>query len=445
MGKKLEFATSKRERAGYYSYFIGQNIVYIFVTLYLSVYYTTALGIPAGVVGTILLVARVWDAINDPMLSIFVEKARFKGGKFKPWIKAVAILVPVATVLIFAFTDTVAAAPMALRIAYATTTYIAWGMLYTISDAPAFALATVMTHNMDERNIIMSLSRMFAMVGIFIAMIGGPAILGSLGNSWVLTALILSVIGFLFMIQVAAAKERVKSDQESPKLKDILGAIFKNRYLMIFVIAIVVTNGFNFGMTITPFIANDVFKNPNATSAIMAIGLLPMLIAAPLLPRLVRKFGKINIFRYSMLSIVVFSLIMYFVGYSNFTIFLVLSLLKGILGGFSMVIGSLFFADCIEFDYFTKGTRFEAATFAAQTFSNKATAAISGAGAMWLLAMFGFKEAVAGEVVVQSQKVVDGMWAIFNLGPAFGALVALVIFWKFYDLTEDKLISLSKK
>jgi Na+/melibiose symporter-like transporter len=108
---KPGYETKLRERVGYSSYFVGQNILYMFTTVYLSVYYSTALGISPLTVGTILLAARVWDAVMDPILSVFVEKSKLKGGKFKPWINSVSILVPLLTILMFAFTSQLAAAP----------------------------------------------------------------------------------------------------------------------------------------------------------------------------------------------------------------------------------------------------------------------------------------------------------------------------------------------
>lgn len=168
------YETSFRERVSYYTFFTGQNIIFMFVTIFISIYYTSVLGLSAGTVGIIFLLARVWDAVNDPILSVLVERSRFKGGKFKPWVNAIALAVPLATVLVFAFGDYLAEQPMWLRIVYAFITYVGWGMLYTVSDAPAYAIGTVMTNNKDERNVIYSFVRFGGFVGMVIAMISAP-------------------------------------------------------------------------------------------------------------------------------------------------------------------------------------------------------------------------------------------------------------------------------
>ena len=247
---KIAEAVPKREKLGYYGYFVGQNIVFMFVTIYLSVYYTTALGIPAAVVGTILLLARIWDAVNDPLLSIIIEKANLRRGKFKPWIQSVAILIPLLTVAIFSFTDLLAGTSLGVRVAYAAITYVLWGMAYTISDAPAYAMATVMTTEMNERNKIISFAKFSGLIGVMIAMLLGPQIIKRTNGSWVFAAVILSAIAMFFLLGISFAKERKKTAASSPGLKDILGALVKNKYLVIIVLTMVAMNGCNFGMTV---------------------------------------------------------------------------------------------------------------------------------------------------------------------------------------------------
>lgn len=440
-----KFLTGRMERAGYYGYFVGQNIIYIFVTLFLSVYYTTALGIPPATVGAILLGARIWDAVNDPLLSVLIEKANLRGGKFKPWINSVAILIPLSTVLVFGFTDVLIEASLALRVAYATVTYILWGMVYTISDAPAFALATVMTSELPERNTLISYSKLFGFVGLIGSMIASPLIVERAGDNWLFTAAILSAVAFLFLIMIRGTTERVKNAQQSPALGQILNAVFRNRYLLVFVLVFIISQGFNFGMTIVPFIANDVFRAPGMLSIITVSTLVPSILVVPFLPRLIRRFGKIVLFKAGMIAIVVFSLLTYIVGYDDLPTFLILNSIKAIPTGISLVIPALFFADAIEYVYYKRGERYEAVTFSLQTFSNKAMGAVSGAGGMALLGLFGYVESTAGDVVVQTQRVVDGMWMTFNLGPAIGALIALVVFWFFYDLSESDLEELKQQ
>lgn len=441
---KNNFVTSRSERFGYYGFSVGLNMIYMFITFFLAVYYTNALGIPPAAVATIFLVARIWDAINDPLLAILIEKANLKSGKFKPWIKAVSILIPVLTVAVFSFTDLLINTSMAVRISYAAITYILWGMVYTVSDAPSAALATVMSDDPNERSSIISFTRLFAMLGIAISMAAGPYIVEKTGGNWTLSAIIISFVALVSMIGINLAKERVTEKSETPTLGQIFAAIFKNRYVVTFTIVTVLYGGFNFGMSLTPYIAGDVFKDPLLSTPMMMVGMIPMIICAPLVPRLIMKFGKRNIYVTSISLSLILSVLIYFSGYNNFTLFIVLSFIRGVLSAPLMIIGDLFYMDAIEYDYYKTGHRFEAAVFSARTFSAKMTTAISGGLGLALMAAVGYQESVATQTIVQTASTVDGLWAIYSLGPVVGSLLGVFVFAKFYDLSEEKLSVLKK-
>lgn len=441
MKQKIQstFVTSKKERMGYYSYFVGQNIMFIFVTLYLSLYFTTVLGIPAATVGIIFLIARTWDAINDPLLSILVEKSKIKSGKFKPWIKSVTILIPLFTILNFSFSSALIDLPVSLRTAYALIVYILWGMIYTISDAPAYALATVMTDNADERNNLISFAKFFGVLGLMFSMVISPVLVDKTNGNWTLIAIILSLIAFAFLSWINGAKERVTSNDHTPTLRDIMNVIFKNKYLVTIVITIIAINGLNFSMTITPYLTQYVFNDASLTAVLMAFSVLPMMLVAPMLPILIRRFGKNTIMKFAMLTTVILSSLTYVVGRGSFPIFLVLSILKALSTSPLLIITALYFADIIEYEFVKSGKRLEAVTFSIQTFTNKLISAVAGAVPMFILGLFGFIESTGTESVTQPDAVVNAIWSIYNIGPALGALIGLIIFVKYYDLDERKL------
>ncbi len=437
--------TSKGERIGYYSYFTGQNMIYIFVTLYLSLYFTTVLGIPAGTVGLIFLIARVWDAVNDPLLSVFIEKVRFKSGKFKPWIKSVTILIPILTILNFSFSGVLQGSSQGIRTAYALIVYIAWGMVYTISDAPAYALATVMTDVSNEKNRLITFSKLSGMLGLLVSMVVAPILVDRLNGNWMLVAVIISVIAFGFLVWINGAKERITSDAHTPSLGDILRVIFKNKYLLIIVLTIVVMNGFNFSMTITPFLADYIYEDPSLTSIIMGLSVLPIVIVSPMIPRLVERFGKNKLMVFALASTLVLSLVTLLIARESFVLFLLLSILKFLLSGPMLIITALYFSDIIDYEFYTSGKRLEAVTFSIQTFSNKLVSAIAGAVPMFILGLIGFVESTGDELVVQTPEVINGIWVIYHGGPAVGALISLVIFLKYYKLDEKKLEAMKSK
>ncbi|MEM9424392.1 MAG: MFS transporter, partial [Spirochaetota bacterium] len=153
-----DFLTSRSERLSYGSFFLGQNIIFTVVTSYLMLFYTDVMGIAAISVATLFLIARVWDAVNDPILGSIVDKADLKKGKFLPWINSTVFLLPVVTIILFIDPKWGESG----NLVYAYITYILWGMVYTVSDVPIFALATVLTDKGNERVALISIGRIFA-------------------------------------------------------------------------------------------------------------------------------------------------------------------------------------------------------------------------------------------------------------------------------------------
>ena len=122
----------KREKFAFGFAGLGQNMVYNFATAYIMVFYTDVVKLLPAVVGTMLLVARFFDAVNDPLMGMFVD--RRKGGKEKllPFLRAIPIPMFVATMLLFL----IPFESMTARLVYAYFSFILWDLVYTISDIP---------------------------------------------------------------------------------------------------------------------------------------------------------------------------------------------------------------------------------------------------------------------------------------------------------------------
>ena len=105
MKKHADYQTKPFERFSYQFYFVGQLISYGIMTSFLTLFMTES-GIPALVVSAVLIVAKVWDAVNDPLFGVVVDKSHLKGGKYLPWVRLSTVLIAVTTVLAFAMPQT---------------------------------------------------------------------------------------------------------------------------------------------------------------------------------------------------------------------------------------------------------------------------------------------------------------------------------------------------
>lgn len=423
-----------REKNAYGLYFAGQNVFYLFILTYIQNYFTDYLGISATIAGVILLVARIWDAVNDPMFGVIVDKSRLKGGRFIPWIKISTFIIPIVTILLFAIPISFA---IEVKIGLAAALYILWGMSYTICDVPIFSLATAMTSNVRERSELISFGRFLAFVGIVLTMVLTVPLVGAIGWFWV--AVIYSIVGMAFMLPISfRAKERTIDNTSKPIT---IGQIFKylisNKYLLIFYVGLIISSLTNTAQTLGLYFATVNLGNESLFMVIMAAVMGPMVLVAALLPNFIKKFDKFHIFMFGLAVTTIFSVIQYFAGYSNFIIFLIISVIRGLGLGISGIMPFMFSSDCVEYGTYKSGKRAEGATFSIQTFATKMTGAISAALALLMLgSVFGYIEAIDGIIPAQPQSAVDGIWFMFSIFPAFGQLAAFILLLFTYKLRD---------
>lgn len=422
------YLTSKKERLSYGGWFIGQNIIYMLVTSYLAIFLTDEVGIVEGVVATLFLVARVWDAVNDPMLGGIVDKVNPKKGKFKPWIDAVTIFIPLVTIALFWKFD----GSGSFTIVYAYIAYIVWGMLYTISDVPIFALATTMTDIPDERVKIMSIGRLAAAIASISVGLAAPQFIANLG--YTTTVIILMSISLIMMMPLRFfVKERILYKRSSMvTLKSMFHAIFSNKYLLIFYGGYLAITATLTSMTIAPYFAKWNLGDLATQTTIMATMALPMFLVPILTPWLVKTFGKRKLLIYGLGSSIILSVLQYFLGYENFLLFLVINGLKSIGLFMPMLMMGIFSADCVEYGAYTTGERNEGVIFSVQTFCTKLGGAIASALSLFVIRAYGY----SGIAVNQTEQALKGIWITISLIPTIGLVLAFIIFGLFYKLSE---------
>ena len=184
MGKK-QFTTTKGERVSYGMYAFGAILSYYVIMSFLQLFMTD-LGIPAAMVGLIFIFAKVWDAINDPVFGVMVDKVNLKGGKYKPWLRIAGLTIPVTTILLFIIPS---GASIQVKVIWSAVAYVLWDTAYTMYDVPMNAIVTAMTENQEERNKLYSLNSFCVYLGGILVAVLVPMLYPAIG--WPLTILIL--------------------------------------------------------------------------------------------------------------------------------------------------------------------------------------------------------------------------------------------------------------
>ncbi|MDB8562800.1 glycoside-pentoside-hexuronide (GPH):cation symporter [Turicibacter sanguinis] len=423
-----QFVTNRLERLAYGGYFMGQNLIYFLVYQFLMLFYTDVVGITAGAVGTMFLIARIFDAVNDPIMGVIVDKTNLEGGKFIPWIKLVIFLMPLTTVILFIKVG----GGGINSLIYAYITYLIWGIIYTISDVPIFALATVMTHNSNERVTLISIGRIGAGLGSVIISLFFMTLLSKI--AWTGTVLLLATLALLSMLPLRyLGRERyVYQQKEVLSLKKIFSFVLNNKYLLIFYGAIIMASLTNTSTVSINYFAIYNLGNESYISTLTIANMIPMLLVPFVLPPLIKRYGKKKIFIMAFIVAILSSLVFYLIGYSNIVWVHLFTTIKGIAQVPTFMIG-LFTVDCIEYGTYTTNERAEGISFSLQTFTAKLSAAVAGAISGFVLERVGYE---AG--VIQTPQTLNGIWNMYVLYPIFGAVIAIIIMWRYYDLTEKQ-------
>ena len=135
---------------------VGKDMVYMLSASYVLYYFQDIMGVSAIAMGIILLIARVFDAFNDPIMGVIVAKTKTRWGKFRPWLLIGTVTNAVILVVMFS-------APPSLDgkglVAYAAVTYILWGITYTMMDIPYWSMVPAFTESGKERENLSALAR----------------------------------------------------------------------------------------------------------------------------------------------------------------------------------------------------------------------------------------------------------------------------------------------
>lgn len=436
--------TQPGERKSYYTYFFGQNMIYNLIASFLTTY-LLLIGVDPLKSGTVMLIVKVWDAVNDALFGVIFDKVKFKSGKkYIPWLKIASIFTPLATVAIFIIPN---AAEETVKLIWFAIAYILWDTAYTLCDVPAFGIITAMTTNVEERNTVLSYKSITGGIGSALTFVLATVLVSEgVGLSYSVVGIVVAIIAIFTMYPVCVkCQERYTgTDEEQFTVKRMFKYLINNKYLLIFYIGYLFYSG---AQTYTPLhqiMAYYIFDNSLASLVTGTIASVPQLIMALLVPQIIRKMDKMTLFRISVVASIVLSIAM-IPCKSSFVLFCIVYTLRAIPLGIVGVLAFIFTPDCAEYGQYKTGTEAKGITFAIQTFIVKLAAAAQSSLALFLLGLFGYKSIdgassfadleALGDAAAQSAQALDGIWFTYTVFPIFGLVIALV-FWSFYKLKD---------
>lgn len=440
----LNTQTKKASKLGVICYGLGDlasQFIWTFVGSYLTIFYTDIVGFAPIVVSGIMLIARVWDAINDPMMGSIAENTRSKFGRFRPYIAFGCPFLAVFAVMTFIDMGNGIGGVL-----FSAIIYIIAGMLYTLVNIPYSSLAAVMTEDPKQRSLI-GTSRSIGMnVGMIIVnscsaglalYFSGSGAEVATGHGYMMTAIVYSIIAIpLFLIVFFTSKEVIMPEKEMKKLSlaETLGGMVKNRYLMvIFVVSTIQMVAFMGRISITTYYVIYCLGAFSLIALIMTIpsigGIIGSLVVAPL----ANRFGKKKILALTLLGQGIGLFIVYFAPFTNMTQIMVGHWIYGIFNcGFPVCLAMV--ADCVDFWEEKTGVRQDGSYYATYGLSTKLGNAIGSAVGVLLISAFGY---VAGSME-QTSAALSGINLTVNLIPAILLVVAAVLVWVLWDKSDEE-------
>ncbi len=370
---------TKFEYSIYATGIAGQNILYNFMSMYIMFFFTDLLGIKSGVATVIIVVASLWDAINDPLMGLIADRTNSKYGKFRPYLVIGAVLLFATTVLCFASFNV---SPRA-TIAIAAITYILWGMSYTISDIPIWALSSVATDEPLKRNKMIAIGKIGGTLGVVLCVLFSVKLLGLFGgerniSSYFYAAIIVAAIASISILLTAIfVKERIEPGKKRISMRENIKTVTKNKSLMFLIIILFLINLINSIRQVSQmYFTVYTWGSADYITSVGISLVLGMVVGISIAPKLIEKFEKKRIIIAACILGSIVSIVPY-VALENVMVGLVFLGFSFVTVGVMTITSTSMLIDAIDYSEWQLGFRGEGIVFSLNTFVSKLSAAFA--------------------------------------------------------------------
>ena len=420
------------QRVGYAVGDLGINLYFISTATYLLYFYTDVFGISAAVAASVLLVARVVDAVTDPLMGMIAERTRTRYGRLRPYILFGAVPLGVLGVLTFTTPDLDESG----KIWWAYTTYILFGILYTVVGIPYSALTSSLTSNHHERTLLSTIRMAFAFAGGYAISVGMLPLVGvfeTQAGGFQLVMIGFSIAATLLLwTTFAATEERVQPPAtQRLTIRDSLAAVFRNPPLL--VVMVLFTGGmlsFTVRQTVTVYYLKYNVGREDLVSLFFGITMPVMFVGLLAVPKLAARFGKAGGIMVGAVVTILGCVGLYFTPYDSVFWIFFFSCVMALGGTPIAVLGWAMIPDTVEYAQWKLGLRADGAIFSFASFFQKLAKAIGGAGVAAALAAAGYVANVA-----QTEASLEAIHLMMTLTPGV-IMVLMILVASLYRLDE---------
>lgn len=445
MGNKEVRPFGMRDKIGYGLGDFGCNMSFAFINNYLMVFYVTCMGIKAKHFAVIILLAKIFDAINDPIIGGICDASKpGKDGKFKPWIKWASLPLLVSSILMFIYAPN---APYALKIAMCLGLYCVWSVAYTSVNVPYGSMQSVITTQSDERSSLSTWRSVGAMLAQIPVMVLLPKLVydsktsNPRGNVFIYIVGVMGLIGFVSFILL----RKLTTERVEPTVNNVqkfnyfktLASFFKNKPMMGVTISSVAYLALM--MTVTnsmQYVFMCHFKNTKIIPIATVIAGLPIGLGIVITKPLLKKFTKKQLCTYPFAISAVAAGIATFVRFDNPYVWIAFIGVSMFGTCFYLTLMWALVADCIDYQEEKTGRREEGSIYATYSLFRKIAQGVGASIIALSLDLTGYSEKL--DALSQAEGVPEKIYTMTGALPLIGSLICLFSMHFLYNIKDKK-------
>lgn len=429
---------------------------------YVNYFLTNILGINSVLAGNIRLWAGLWDAINDPVLGIIVDKTNTKNGKMRPYIRWAPYLVALTTIFFFTGSLLVADYSNTAKIIFAIIFFVGWDMAYTAVDIPMGALAFSITPNGVER------TKLFGYSSIIRAILGAiPAGFVTLAvifpyfkentDKAYIIASIASGAGMILLTRFTYknTRERAQHSEDTPSVRECFSLLFQNRPLFMLFLSNMAFLLVTTSAAVSMYFAIDLMGSSKYV-LLLTIATAPgTFLAGLIVPKVVEKLGRKADFKKLYIGCCLAAAALHLLFFAvckapllNKTpgaavsiawalVIMAFVLLSHLPLEFKNLLGKEMEAETVDYIEWKTGVRAEGIMLSLMSFTGKLTNSFSSAIALFILGLTHYQPHGDAIAVVQNPETEFALFAMYTLIPMAGYLLMLIPM-AFYNITGEK-------
>ncbi|WP_230206485.1 glycoside-pentoside-hexuronide (GPH):cation symporter [Microbacterium gorillae] len=430
---------------------VGKDLVYALVTGFILYYYNSVLGVSGTFLGIIMMVARVFDAVDDPVMGVLVAKTRTRWGRFRPWILVGTVANAAMIVALFAVPPSVEGVGL---LVWVSVFYMLWGATYTMMDIPFWSLIPAITQAGSAREKLVVVGRVGAALGGFLPAALTMLLVSRIGNgsregfmAVAIGAAVIFVLAQLVTVGlVRDASERTDSvPEKSPTMREMLSALWRNDQALVVVVAIVISS---IAMYLTGQLAVYFFQFDIGDSDVLTIfavvGLTAQVAAMLAYPALRRRMSTRSILISGLGAMAGGYVTLFVLASAGLHESALLALGAAVLyvgSGLLSILTTVFLADTVDYGEWKTGRRDESVIFSLQTFVAKLGSAIA-----VLIAGIGLDViGLDAEASAQSAGTLVGLRVLMFLVPIAFLVATAVVFLRRYRLDQARLVRIGEE